>query len=223
MRKLICMIGASGSGKSTAAKIFEKEYGYTYITSSAYIKQIISEISDYYGYQIDSNVLIGIISQYHNAGFNGFMKNIFERCQSEKIVWDSCLNIHNLDLVLDCFEQVFFLCMTAPFQVRMKRIAERGSYPGVSIDEIVTRTANVDQYERHLGLGDLMLQGDWYINASTMTDLETEIKDFLTKCIPTSVQYKKTYLSRCFSTPKIQNEDIKIYQQYMSSEGKNIW
>ena len=223
MRKLICMIGASGAGKSTVAEILEKEYGYTYITSSAYIKQIRDEISQYFGYQIDNNVLIGIISKYHNAGFNGFMKNIFEECKSENIVWDSCLNIHELELVLDCFDQVYYLCMTAPFQLRMKRISERGTYPGASIDKVITRTTNVDKYERDLGLGELMLQGDWYINAGTMTELEAEIKTFLTECIPTSPELKKSFLSRNFSTPEIKNEDIMIYQKYMNSKGNKIW
>lgn len=223
MRELICMIGTSGSGKSTAARILEKEYGYTYITSSDYIKLIKSDITQQYGYQIDTNVLIGIISQYYNAGFNGFMRDIFKKCHSEKIVWDSCLNIHNLDLVLNCFDKVYFLCMTAPFQNRMKRIAERGSYPGASMNEVVLRTTNVDQYEKQLGLGELMLQGDWYINVYTIEDLKTKLNSFLKECVPTSVEYKKTTLLNNSTVPEIKKEDIIIYQQYMNEKGENIW
>lgn len=223
MRKIICMIGASGSGKSTAAKIIEKEYGFKYVTSSSYVKQLSDEIKKYCGYRIDINVLIGIISEYHDAGFNGFMKNIFERTDFDNVVWDSCLNVYELELVIDRFDEIYYLCMTAPFKQRMKRIMERGTYSDASLDEVIARTANVDTYEKSLGLGELMIYGDWYINASTLGDLKTEIKNFFAECVPTSLELKKTFLSRSFFKPIIKKEDIIAYQNYMSSRKGKIW
>ena len=223
MRELICMIGASGSGKSTAARILEKTYGYTYVTSSDYIRRLRAEIEDYCGHCPDTNILIGMVSKYHKHGFNGFMKGVFERIDSQRIVWDSCINTHDLEQVLGCFDRVYYLCMSAPVSERMKRVAERGSYPGRTLEEIAAITANVDRYERSLGLGDLMLQGDWYISAETGEELERALCSFLSRCVPSSVEQKISDLKGDFTVPEINQADIDAYKRYMNSGGGRSW
>lgn len=222
MRELICMIGASGSGKSTAARILEKTHGYTYVTSSDYIRQLRTEIENCCGHSVDTNILIGMISKYYEHGFNGFMRDVFERVNFQRIVWDSCININNLDQVISCFDRVYYLCMTAPLSVRMKRIAERGSYPGRNLDEVTFITANVDKYERNLGLGELMLQGDWYISAETNDELKIKLCKFLSICQPSSVEQKISNLKKDFTVLEIKQVDIDAYLRYMNSEGSNL-
>lgn len=129
-------------------------------------------------YDYDKNELLASISLYYNEGFNGFMKEIFENENSKKIVWDSYINTNNLEMVLEQFDKVYFLAMTNSFRERIRRVSERGSYPGCDLYEIRRNIEKVDQFERSLGLGDLMLLADWTIVSNDIHDLENKISFF---------------------------------------------
>lgn len=223
MKELICMIGLSGAGKSTAAKILSEKYGYEYVTSSDYVKMIRKEIFDLYNYDFDTNNLIGAISEYYAAGFNEFMSHIFINNHCSKIVWDSCVNIHHIDKVLSCFDKVYFLCMTAPHNTRILRIKKRGSYPDKTLEEVEKSTIRVDEYERMLGLGELMLLSDWFINASSFLELEKNIDEFILKCDPTSVEYKICHSKNNFDLPALPESDLMYFGKYMSSKMGERW
>lgn len=186
MRELICLIGPSGAGKSTAARILSEEFGYKEVSSSPYIRLLKEKISETQEYNYDSNELIGAVSKYYKNGFNEFMSIIFQKYETSKtIVWDSCINIHNIKLVLDLFDKVSFLCLTAPMEVRVRRVMQRPHFVNKTFDEVFDAVMKVDQYERCLGVGDLMLLSDWTISTDTMDELLIQIRNFIMQCKPT--------------------------------------
>lgn len=217
------MIGLSGTGKSTAAKILSEKYGYEYVTSSDYVKKIKKDIFDLYNYDFDTNNLIGTISEYYDAGFNEFMSKIFTNNHCSKIVWDSCVNIHHIEKVLACFNKVYFLCMTAPYNTRISRIKKRGSYPNETLEKVEERTIKVDEYERMLGLGDLTLLSDWFIDASNLLELENSIDEFILECNPTSVEYKIHHSKNSINLPALPQSDLMCFSKYMSSKEGEKW
>lgn len=222
MRELICLIGPSGAGKSTAAKIISEKYGYEYITSSNYVNQIKSQIHNSLDYEYDSNELIASISLLYSEGFNGFMKEIFENLNSNKIVWDSCININCLEVVLRQFDKVYFLAMTAPFKERIMRVSSRECYIDYDLYEISRRIEKVDKYERSLGLGDLMLISDWTIVANDIQDLENKLAIFCSQCKPTDINNKVSMIDNRFVFPKKEEINMSPLLEYVSLQGGSL-
>ena len=81
-------------------------------------------------------------------------------------------------LVLDLFDKVSFLCLTAPMEVRVRRVMQRPHFVNKTFDDVFDAVMKVDQYERCLGVGDLMLLSDWTISTDTMDELLIQIRNF---------------------------------------------
>lgn len=218
MKELICLIGPSGVGKSTAGRMLEEKFGYVYFSASAYVNEIKKKIVLNYEYEYETNDLIAAISLYYKKGYNEFVTNILRDIKHEKIVWDSCVNMFNIEDVLNCFDKVYFLSMTAPYLERVKRVMNRGRYQGKSFEEVKESINYIDQYERTLGVGDLMLFSDWTINTKSIDELEMNLSDFLKKCSPTTVKEKIEMITYRFEKDDIQHINLEPLKKLFEGE-----
>lgn len=220
MKELICLIGPSGAGKSTAGHILEKKYGYTYITASKYIQELKTDIEAVTGYSYDLNELIAAVSAEMPKGFNEYVEHVFLKNNSDRIVWDSCINTSHLDTVLKHFEKVYFLCFNVPYARRIQRVLERGSLgPNVSFDIAKRKIYLVDLYERALGMGDLMALADWTIVADSLSGLDAELSHFIDQCRPTSVEEKIKACNDHFIIPAKEALITTPLMQYLKKKG----
>lgn len=178
MKEIICLIGPSGSGKSTVAQWMYKNKRFMHISSSQFINTLKKDIKKISGVEYKNNELIAAISLLWPGGFNDFMAKNLKNLPFDHIVWDSCINMSNLELVLD----------------------------------------NIDQYERSLGLGDLMLLSDWCID-TYQTPLVNSMNSFFTECRPSSIAEKKQKIMTCFYPPCKNDILIEPCEKYLKEIG----
>lgn len=222
MKELICLIGPSGAGKSTAGRILEKSFGYTCISASTNLKELKKNIENVTKYSYDLNELIASVSAVLPNGFNEYAEHVLVNSKVDRIVWDSCININHLDIVLQHFDKVYFLCFNAAFDQRIKRICQRGSFNEASSTSVKQEVFRIDQYERALGLGDLMLFADWYITADCYDELERKLSQFISQCSPTSVDEKIRYCNERFCLPSPESLTTKPLLQYLELQGEQL-
>lgn len=206
MRKLICLIGTSGAGKSSCARILESQYGFTFFKQRDFIRNLKSRFEQKTNLSLSYNEFLAALSLSNEKGFNYFVSKWLMAVESDLVVWESCLNSSNLDGILSQFDEVYFLNVVAPFETRVQRVLKRDFSIETSPSQVEERLFIVDQYEMSLGLGNLMVLSDWVINSCEGCDLGFAVKNFIECCKPTSVDYKLKNLS--FSLPELKDSGI---------------
>lgn len=218
MRELLCLIGPSGAGKSTSAKWLAEHEKFFVVSSTTYVAKLKEDILHSQGVLYTNNDMRACISLLWPGGFNGFMAQNMSAVPYDRIAWDSCVNIHNLGLVLDCFDKACFLSFDAPMQARIKRVAERKIYNGLSLEDVARIVERIDQYERSLGLGDLMLLSDWNINTYE-SSLDLCMETFFRQCNPTSIDMKKQRIETPFPPLSREKFNIEAFEKYLENSG----
>ncbi|MDV3429504.1 MAG: AAA family ATPase, partial [Bacillota bacterium] len=122
MRELICLVGLSGSGKSTVGKYLERK-GYYYCSPGSYLKHISKEIENRFDYKYKYNDLIMSVEKVYEKGFNQFVSKVLQQIKNEKVVLDSLININNLEDIFDLYDKVFILAVSAPLNNRIERVS----------------------------------------------------------------------------------------------------
>jgi len=220
MKELICLIGPSGGGKSTVSKILSESYHYTLASTTFFVKDLKKKIQSTKNYLYDTNELIAAVSLYYKFGFNEFISERLDSLNSDKIVWDSCININDIEVILSRFDRVTFLALTAAYDVRIKRIIARGTYPQKSYTDVRKIIDKIDQYERSLGLGDLILLSDYTICVEGLDHLKESIDRFMSICIPTSVEEKIRNCNYKFPLPTAENINLLPLSEYLEETEK---
>ena len=210
MRRLICLVGTSGAGKSASAEILEKNYGYTFFRQKNFIVSLKTRFEKKTGVLWSYNDFLAALSLSHERGFNGFVGKCLKTIKDDNVVWESCLNELNLDCVLTQFDEAIFLNVVAPFETRVKRVQQREGNKNKSIEKIKEMLFLVDQYEISLGLGKLMVLSDWTINSSENCSLSIAIKQFIENCKPSSIADKLKNLS--FKHPDVKTANVDYLQ-----------
>lgn len=218
MRELLCLIGPSGAGKSTSAKWLAEHKDFFVVSSTTYVTRLKEDILHSQGVLYTNNDMRACISLLWPGGFNGFMAQNMSAVPYDRIAWDACVNIHNLGLVLDCFDKACFLSLDAPMQVRIKRVAERKIYNGLSLDDVSRIVELIDQYERSLGLGDLMLLSDWNVNTYE-SSLDLCMDTFFRQCNPSSIDIKKQKIENPFPPLSRENFNTGAFEKYLEKSG----
>lgn len=215
MNELICLIGPSGAGKSTVSKLLVEKYGYYLASTTSFLNELKDRIKNKVNYTYNTNELIAAISVTYKFGFNEFIAEQMSSF-SGKTVWDSCININNLDIILRKFDKVIFLALTASYNTRITRVLERGTYPQKSFQEIRKIVNSIDQYERSLGLGDLMLLSDYTICVDGIDNLKNSIDVFINTCTPSSIEEKISMINYNFQISAFDNINVSPLLEYLN-------
>ena len=216
MKELICLIGPSGGGKSTVSKILSESYHYTLASTTFFVKDLKKKIQSTKNYLYDTNELIAAVSLYYKFGFNEFISERLDSLNSDKIVWDSCININDIEVI----SGNTISDLPTPYDVRIKRIIARGTYPQKSYTDVRKIIDKIDQYERSLGLGDLILLSDYTICVEGLDHLKESIDRFMSICIPTSVEEKIRNCNYKFPLPTAENINLLPLSEYLEETEK---
>lgn len=176
---IICLTGMPGSGKSTAAKIFEKA-GFEVFEGSATIKEEMKKR----GIEITSENIETFTNKMKNENGKEFFaaitgKKVLAASQDHDILvigFRSTAEFGELKRVVG--SDIPLIVLTSPESIRFERLSERKEVAIKSKEAFLTRDkGNIGQ-----GIDKLMETADYLIsNTGSKSELEESILELLTK------------------------------------------
>jgi dephospho-CoA kinase len=129
MKKIICLIGSSGAGKGTSARILEK-YGYTTLSLSQEVRKAVAELGLVNASREQLQLMANSIRQ--ERGYDYFARKVIASDSFQThdyIVLDGVRNIAELNLIRGISSEigasVLILGITANLENRFNRIILR--------------------------------------------------------------------------------------------------
>ncbi|MDP7458121.1 MAG: AAA family ATPase [Candidatus Woesearchaeota archaeon] len=149
MKKIFCLAGLSGSGKSSVAQILASK-GYFIVRTGDVTDEKIKELGLEFTEENEKKVREGLRIEH---GDDVYARLSYPKTEGhEKIVIDGVYHLEGLDYWKKRFGDIALVAVTASPAVRHQRLVER-NVRGISLEESQARDrAQIE----NLGLGDVM-------------------------------------------------------------------